>query len=308
MSKKSKNGKPSMAYQLRNAVNMNFNEGTSKRAAKMSDGGYGSKVYSYNHRDDLLDLASQLGRYCRSEFKLSLVKDIKQEHIESFLEHKSKTCSDTSLKTIRQNLSKLNKCVNSAYHKSCKEDWTSGLITPSGTNQTKLRDEKISRPSMDKVLGALDMRYASHRALVLAESLGLRASETVKVKGSHIDLNKGVVSVVGKGGRFREVPIPERAREALTTFKEQYGDERIAPVKPDSVNEIFKRVRERVDVHDLDGTKSGVHAIRKLWATELFEEKVESGMSEKDAWGDVSEALGHGRDRQDLFKVYVVKD
>lgn len=305
MSKKG-NKKPSLAYQLRNAVNMKFEEGTSKRAAKMSDGGYGSKVYSYNHRDDLIDLASQLGRFCRSEFRISLVKDIKQEHIESFLEHKSVTCSDTTLKTYRQNLSKLNKCVNSAYSRSCKEDWTSGLITPGGANQTKLRDVKISRESMDKVLGALNLNHASHRALALAESLGLRASETVKVKGSHIDLNKGVVSVQGKGGRFREVSIPERSKELLKGFKEQFGEERIAPIKPDSVNEIFKRIRGREDVHDLDGCKSGVHAIRKLWATELFEEKIESGMSEKDAWGDVSESLGHGRDRQDLFKVYVV--
>ena len=308
MSKKRNNKKPSLAYQLRNAVNMNFSEGTSKRAAKMSSGGTGATVYSYKHRDSLIDIASQLGHFCKSEFGISLAKDIKSEHIDSFLKEKSKTCSDSTLKTYHTNLSKLNKCVNSAYNRSCKENWSEGVSIPSGTNQTKLRDAKISRESMNKVLGALNLNHASHRALALAESLGLRASETVKVKGSHIDLEKRVVSVQGKGGRFREVPIPERSVGLLSGFKEQFGEERIAPVKPDSVNEIFKRIREREDVHDLDGIKSGVHAIRKLWATESFEEKVSNGMSEKDAWGDVSEALGHGRDRQDLFKVYVVKD
>lgn len=308
MSKKRNNKKPTLAYQLRNAVNANFTEGTSKRAAKMSQGGTGATVYSYNHRSDLIDLASQFAKFCKSEFGISLAKDIKAEHVDSFLKEKSKTCSDTTLKTYHQNLGKLNKCVNSAYSRSCSNDWTKDVVRPSGANNTKQRDAKISRASMDKVLGALDMRHASHRALALAESLGLRASECVKVKGSHIDLNKGVVSVQGKGGRFREVSIQERSKELLKGFKEQFGDERIANVKPDSVNEIFKRIREREDVHDLDGIKSGVHAIRKLWATELFEEKVSDGMSEKDAWGDVSEALGRGRDREELFKVYVVKD
>lgn len=306
MSKKRNNKKPTLAYQLRNAVNMNFTEGTSKRAAKMSDGGTGATVYSYNHRSDLIDLASQFAKFCKESYGVSLAKDIRAEHVDGFLKEKSKTCSDTTLKTYHQNLSKLNKCVNSAYNRSCNSDWTKDVIRPGGSNQTKLRDAKISRESMNKVLGALDMRHASHRALALAESLGLRASETVKVKGSHIDLNKGVVSVQGKGGRFREVSIPERSKELLTAFKEQFGEERIAPIKPDSVNEIFKRIREREDVHDLDGIKSGVHAVRKLWATELFEEKVSSGMSEKEAWGDVSEELGHGRDREELFKVYVV--
>lgn len=307
MSKKRNNKKPTLAYQLRNAVNMNFIEGTSKRAAKMSDGGTGATVYSYNHRSDLIDLASQFAKFCKESYGVSLAKDIRAEHVDGFLKEKSKTCSDTTLKTYYTNLSKLNKCVNSAYNRSCKENWTKDVIRPGGSNQTKLRDAKISRESMNKVLGALDMRHASHRALALAESLGLRASECVKVKGSHINAEKGTVSVQGKGGRFREVTIPKERRELLNGFKEQFGDERIAPVKPDSVNEIFKRIREREDVHDLDGCKSGVHAIRKLWATELFEEKIEQGLSEKEAWGDVSEELGHGRDRDELFKVYVVR-
>ena len=306
MSKRRNKKPPTLAYQLRNAVNMNFQEGTSKRAAKMSDAGTGATVFSYKHRDSLIDIASQLGHFCKSEFGISLAKDIKSEHIERFLNEKSKTCSDTTLRTYHANLNKLNKCVNSAYSRSCHENWTRHVATPTGVNNTKLRDEKISRESMNKVLGALDFRHATHRGLAMAEALGLRASECVKIKGSHIDTERGTVSVQGKGGRFREVSIPERSKELLKGFKEQFGEERIAPVKPDSVNEIFKRIREREDVHDLDGIKSGVHAIRKLWATELFEEKVSNGQSAKEAWGDVSEELGHGRNRPELFKVYVV--
>lgn len=297
---------PSLAYQMRQAINNNFKEGTSKRAAKMSDGGTGSRVYGYSHRKDLIELGSQFANFCRDNFGVKLVKNINSSHVDAFLKEKAKTCADTTLKTYYTNLNKLNKVVNASYS-SCKADWGKGVNIPTGRNQTKQRDVKISRESMNKVLDKLDMRHASHRAIACAEALGLRASETVKLRGEHIDLKKGIVTIQGKGGRVREIPIPEARKELLTTLKEQYSECRIATVKPDSVNATFSRICEREGLTDLDGSKSGIHAVRKLWATEQFEEKIEQGLSEKDAWGDVSQALGHGRDRMDLYGVYIVR-
>ena len=51
--------------------------------------------------------------------------------------------------------------------------------------------------------------------------------------------------------------------------------------------------------------KTGVHAIRKMYATEAYLERINSGMGKEEAWGEVSEILGHGKDRMDLFRVYV---
>lgn len=297
---------PSLAYQMRQAINNNFEEGTSKRAAKFSDGGTGSTIYSYNHRKDLIEFGSQFANFCRDEFGVKFIKDINSSHVDAFLKRKAETCADTTLKTYYTNMGKLNAVAKSSYS-SCKADWRQGVNIPKGANQTKQRDVKISRESMNKVLGKLDLSHASHRAIACAEALGLRASETVKLRGDHIDLKKGTVTIQGKGGRYREVPIPKDRVELLTSLKEQYSDCRIATVKPDTVNATFSRICDRVGVDDLDGSKSGIHAVRKLWATESFEEKVESGLSEKDAWADVSESLGHGRDRMDLYGVYVVK-
>lgn len=303
---KNRKGRSSLAHQMREAVNQNFSEGKSKRAAKMSEGGYGSGVYSFSHRKSLIEFSTQFANYCKAEFGVKNVKDVTKEHAQAFLNEKAKSCSDTTLKTYHQHLNKIDKCFKSSY-KSYKSDLTKGINIPAGTNQTKLRDVKIERESMNKVLDKLDFKHATHRAIACAEALGLRASESAKIKGEHINLEKGTVSVVGKGGRYREVKIPENRQATLTTIKELCGDGRIAPVKTDSVNVTFNRICEREGIDDLQGTKSGIHAVRKLWATELYEDKLNDGMTEKDAWGDVSEELGHGRDRPDLFKVYIVR-
>ena len=298
---------PSLAYQIRSAVNNNFREGTSKRAAKMSENGTGSTVYSYGHRKKLIEFGTQFANYCKSEFNIKQLKDINQTHIDSFLKHKATTCADTTLKTYYQHISKLNKCVNASFS-SCKADWTKGVMIPAGANNTKQRDAKMSRESMDKVLGVLDPSIASHRGIFIAEALGTRVEETVTIKGSDIDLNKGTVHVIGKGGRPREIPIPEERIEAFKGFREDFGDSRIVDIDKDSVNEEFRELRKELDIHDLDGTKSGIHAIRKLYATEHFEELVSQGMDEKQAWDATSDLIGHGENRNDLFKTYVVRD
>lgn len=296
----------SLAYQIRSAINANFKEGSSKRAAKMCENGTGAKVYSYSHRKSLIELGTQLAHFCRDNYNIKFVKDINRDHVDAFLKDKAKTCADTTLKTYFTNIKKLNKVVNSTYSTS-KHDWTKGVIQPTGVRQTKLRDAKIEREDMNKVLKSLNLSYATHRAIVLAEGFGLRANETTKLRGDHIDIKKGHITIQGKGGKIRTIPIKEEHKELMAQFKEEFADSRVAEVKTDSVNVTFKRLCEKNGIDYLQDKKTGIHAIRKLYATEMYEEKLEQGYSEKDAWGDVSETLGHGRDRHDLFTRYVIR-
>lgn len=305
-SNKNKQRTKTLKYQMETAIVKNFNQGTKKRAAKMSENGTGATIFSESHKNNLLDFVGSFSKFCKDHHGIRNVNEIKPEHAKSFMEAKAKTCSDSTLKTYHQHLNKLSKCFNRVFS-SCEANLTKGWVIPAGNNNTKQRDVKISRESMNTVLGKMDMKFGTHRAIVVAEALGLRVHEAVKVKGSHIDLNRGVVSVIGKGGRPREVLIREDRRDVLAKLKDQYCDSKIADVRGDSVNATFQRICVREGITDLQGSKTGIHAVRKLWATELYEEKLSDGMSEKEAWGDVSEQLGHGRDRQDLYKVYIIQ-
>ena len=307
MARKRNNKPSSLAYPLRESVKTNFKPGTPKRAGKMSEHGTGATVFSYCSRDRLCDVATQFANYCRDKHDIKFAKDIEAKHVEGFLKSKAEAgVQDSTLKSYFQSIKKLNLTANATFSSS-KNDWTSGVNIPVSGNTAKLREPKMSRQSMDKVLNKLDFRHATHRAIACAEALGLRACEAVKLQGKHIDLQRGVVCMVGKHGRYREIPIPEAKKDLLEGFKNEFSDCRIANVKADSVNATLQRICKREDIHDLDGSKSGIHAVRKLYATEQFEDKLSQGMDERQAWGDVSEQLGHGRERMDLFKTYVVR-
>lgn len=52
---------------------------------------------------------------------------------------------------------------------------------------------------------------------------------------------------------------------------------------------------------------TSVHAIRKMYAQEEYDKRIEQGMERKKALGQVSKLLGHGEDRMELMKEYVLR-
>jgi hypothetical protein len=80
-------------------------------------------------------------------------------------------------------------------------------------------------------------------------------------------------------------------------------------LKEGSVNKTLRRNMERLGVcQNLLKENTGVHSIRKLAAQERYDRLKEAGRSKKDAAGDVSEYLGHGRSRKDIRKIYIAKE
>lgn len=77
------------------------------------------------------------------------------------------------------------------------------------------------------------------RALVeLLYGAGLRVSELTGLDVGDLDLERGEVRVLGKGSRERVVPVPERARDALSTWLEA----REAPARDEP---LFTALRSR---------------------------------------------------------------
>ncbi|MDI7259286.1 MAG: tyrosine recombinase XerC [Thermodesulfobacteriota bacterium] len=63
-----------------------------------------------------------------------------------------------------------------------------------------------------------------HAILELLYSSGLRVGELVGLNLSHLDLNLGIVRVMGKGRKERIVPIGDKASEALKVYLKERGD------------------------------------------------------------------------------------
>jgi site-specific recombinase XerD len=85
----------------------------------------------------------------------------------------------------------------------------------------KRKSPRLSLAEVERMLAAVrgTMHAARNLAMVcLAVDSGLRRSEILKLKVKDVDLGRGVVRVLGKGGRERVVPIGQATREALRAY------------------------------------------------------------------------------------------
>ncbi len=142
--------------------------------------------------------------------------------------------------------------------------------------------------------------YAKGRALrardaALLELLygaGLRVSEAAGVKAADLDLERGLVTVLGKGNKERLVPCGETAaaaisdyiklREALAPKSEQLFLNRDGGALTErSVHRLVKMYAERADI----GRSVSPHVLRHSFATHLLEAGVDLRL--------IQEMLGH---------------
>ena len=122
----------------------------------------------------------------------------------------------------------------------------------------------------------------------LALRCGLRKSEVAGIRGEDIDKGKMIIKVVGKGGRFREVPLPADLAEELNTSK-QY----IFTPSRSWKSAYYQAVAKAARVLDIDLT--GVHRLRSNFAQNLYGDLRKAGFSDDQARDETSKQLGHNR-------------
>jgi len=119
------------------------------------------------------------------------------------------------------------------------------------------------------------------RALLeLLYACGLRVSEAVGLKGAQVNLAAGFVTVVGKGGKERVVPLGRHARAALETYlageRPRLLRGRASPfvflgprARPLTRQAVWKLVRRRALAAGL-GRRVSPHTLRHTFATHLL--------------------------------------
>ena len=101
----------------------------------------------------------------------------------------------------------------------CQHDPATGLSAPKGERRLpRLLDTDRAMQLLD---GGVEDDFIAHRDQAMLElfySSGLRLSELVGLNLDQLDLAAGLVRVLGKGNKVRELPIGRKAREALQTW------------------------------------------------------------------------------------------
>jgi integrase/recombinase XerC len=165
---------------------------------------------------------------------------------------------------------------------------------------------KLVELPTDATLGLRD------RALLeLFYSSGLRLSELCNLRWRDLDLDGGLVTVLGKGNKQRSVPVGSHAREALRVWRLETGAANDAPVFPGRHGAAISPRAVQIRIKQL-GVRQGLfkhvhpHMLRHSFASHVLE-------SSGDLRG-VQELLGHADiattqiythlDFQHLAKVY----
>ena len=151
---------------------------------------------------------------------------------------------------------------------------------------------------------------AYHLALRLQKEASLRSIEATSrfTPGSllRLDGDPGIISVLGKGGRVRELPISRDLYLRLEAYFTRSNSTHLAPLR--SYQEALRRATLAVG-----GRSTGSHAHRRTSAVEnknrQYGRYVRAGVTPKQARHesrqDTIENLGHSRSRRDLAKAYL---
>jgi len=143
----------------------------------------------------------------------------------------------------------------------------------------------LSAADVEKLLGAPDtadtLGLRDRAMLELMYASGLRVSELVRLPTHQLNLQRGVVQVIGKGGRERLVPIGEEAAHWLERYLRQGRPELVGhgPVEAVFVSRrgagmtrqnfwmLIKRYARQAGV----SAKLSPHTLRHAFATHLLE-------------------------------------
>lgn len=175
-------------------------------------------------------------------------------------------------------------------------------------------DRTWSSAEWNRMLGkalAAD-RYDYILALYLARYAGLRIHECFRIDTAIAEqaLRKSAITVKGKGGKVRTVPINEQIAVALRTQLNRTARGHKLLVKDgvptdEAIYQLQRFILDhRTAVQD-EGSQRPMtfHGLRHTYAADTYKNLVEGGMSELDAHFAVSRLLGH--ERADVTDIYL---
>lgn len=192
--------------------------------------------------------------------------------------------SDLAPSTVARKTSALRQFFGFAVDEGWREDDPSGALPAPPTRRPLPR--VLSHEAVDALFARAELEASvgkptAIRQLALLELLygsGLRATELVSLPLTAIARDTPLLTVMGKGGQARMVPISERAKEAIAAWLEVRptapASRFLFPSRggnPLSRVRLFQMLKELAVRADLDPSGISPHVLRHAFATHLLE-------------------------------------
>lgn len=295
--------------QMTYAINKNFKERVDKRAFKEANGrGMGSKIFSYGEKFRLKQLAKAFQIYAKeNNFNVKLVKDIRPEQIQGFLEAaKERGCTQNTINSYANSLFKIQNTINVTYNLDLR--WREEIAIPQVERKNSFNrgvDSVISRYDYNKILNYTENNFSqSGLALQMQNWLGVRVEEIARIKKEFISLKDRTITFKNtKGGKKLVRDIPENKIDFVkSVIEHNFHKERLFSIEGKSINKYLNRVQDQLGLE-----RHSNHDIRRLIAQEKYNSFREKGMSIKEAANQTSKWLSHGDDRTSMLEKSYIK-
>lgn len=296
----------SLTSQINFAVSENFTEGRDKYADKKENREMNNKIYSYTELHNLKDFGKNLSNFFKeNNIQIRNVKDIKAEHLQTFLNIKAENCTQKTIDTYKSYINKLAEVLNTTY-KSCNLDFRNTVVTP--VAQMKASTDRgvgavISRDDLNKIVNyAAENRCKSGDAIILQSILGVRVEELVQIKICNVDLDNNTIFLDNcKGGKDLTREFPNSVKNIIKENIQNSKTDKLFDIKSSTVNRYLNRVEDRLGID-----RHSTHDIRRLISQEKYDNYRNEGLSKKEALEKTSKWLNHiGPREQMLTKSYI---
>ena len=266
---------------------------------------------SYRTKDRYYQAMKRFCAYLADEYHLQKLTNISGKHLASYVLWMQE--NDKSASTIKTDLSAIrffhDKISDPRYRLPDNDKLAVELEQRcfGGTDRT------WSNVEFNKMLGrAMGAdRWDYILALYLARYAGLRIHECFRIDTATAEqaLRENAITIKGKGGKIRTVPINEQItiamREQLKLTKR--GHKLLVPddaPTDQAINQLqFFIYSNREDFQEDANRSLTFHGLRHTYAAEKYMELIRNGTSSLDAHFEVSRLLGH--ERADVTNLYL---
>lgn len=286
-------------------------------------------IHSREQLKKVEQVSQEFGRFVKGTYGINKLHLVNEQHYRHFLATKSETTfgHQRNIETALQQLQKGAEQRAEKLQKEFKTFVPAERITSNETDEIKNRSYTPNEIEAIKNGGVTDNTKV---AIELMHNTGMRVSEACSVEVQNINFERDFVSVIGKGGLYREIPLKSDFRGYLERLTENMDKhERLVGTAEKTVSANCKAIADKVGVENWTGT----HGFRHTYARNEINEKMTGEEKElfhrcldnyaegkqfdyavtdkelynsmKDKMDQVHKSLGHGENRFDLALRYM---
>lgn len=267
---------------------------------------------SFCTKDRYYDACKRFCGYLADEYRLQKLSNISGKHLVGYVLYLQENGKSAS--TIKTDLA----AIRFFHDKVSNPKYTLPTNSELGVELERRRfggiDRTWSNVEFSKMLGKAlaDDRYDFILALYLGRYAGLRIHECFRIDTATAEraLWENTITIKGKGGKVRTVPINEQIAVAMRKQLDRTprGHKLLVPddMHTDRAINLLQLfiMKHRDEVRDAGSDRPlTFHGLRHTYAAEKYRELTGNGMSALEAHFAVSRLLGH--ERADVTNIYL---